>query len=96
MIVAESIGKVDTLDDQGRVVIMIMIVMIVVIVAIVIRGGKGIMKYLYHAKTVNAAQTVAMGIVLESSSWVRQLWRSMGHFSSGVEMGAGDVLVVVG
>ncbi len=54
------------------------------------------MKYLSHAKTITAAETVAMAFVSESSSWALSLRRSIGHASSGVEMGAGDILVVVG
>ncbi len=66
-------------------------------VVIIILGGKGTVKHLCRwAQTVTAALTVAMGIVSELPSWVRRLWCTMSHASSGVEMAAGDILVVVG
>ncbi len=104
LITEESVGKVYDwmIGAEWWSVIMMMIMMIVVVV--VIQGGKGIMKHLHQAKTVTAAQTVDMGIVSESSSWVRKLQHSMamllqgeqGHLSccgmmvdaSGVRQGA--------
>ncbi len=44
MIAAESVGEVDTLDNEGGAMIMMMIMMIVIIV--IIRRGKGILKHL--------------------------------------------------
>ncbi len=91
---AESIGEVDALDNLGRAMIMMMIEINVIII---ILRGKGIVKHLHRqADTVTAALTVTTGIVLELPSWVRQLWHSMCHASSGVEIAAGDVSVVMG
>ncbi len=80
LIVVEFVGRMNAWDDLGGVVIMMMVVMIVVVV---IHRGKGIIKHLLQAKTMTAAQTVAMGIALEISSWARQLQRSMAMLLQG-------------
>ncbi len=80
MIVVKFVGRMNAWDNLGGVVIMMMVAMIVVVV---IHGGKGIMKHLLQAKTMTAAQTVAMGIALEISSWARQLQRSMAMLLQG-------------